>query len=198
MYRIVLNGGFEQRFNEKVSACVIGFLTRKFGSYTVQAIDLHLKSQGVRIFKMCDNPRLFKKELFAMFNAGAESLESEIIVEIFREFGYNTDETNLEAALLLLKEVANEMENEGTNSLSPSQDDDYYSSETKGREAGSGNKNLGAIFLFSKKRTLKLYKCKNCPAVFLFRQDMENHKKEKNHLDFEIETFVSQYDGSNK
>lgn len=193
-----MKGGFEQRFNERVSACVIGFLTKRFNSYTVQAMDLHLKSHGVRIFQICDNPRLFKKELFTMFNAGSESIESEIIVEIFREFGYNTDETDLEAALLLLKQVANEMENEGINSLLPSQDDDDSSSETKGREAGSRNKNLGATFLFSKKRNLKLYKCKNCPVVFLFRQDMENHKKEKNHLDFEIETFVSKYDGSSK
>ncbi|HEV8404273.1 MAG TPA: hypothetical protein VGQ13_00035 [Nitrososphaera sp.] len=172
----------------------MAFLTKRFNSYTVQAMDLHLKSHGVRIFQICDNLGLFKKELFTMFNAGSESIESEIIVEIFREFGYNTDETDLEAALLLLKQVTNEMENEGINSLLSSQDDDDSSSETK----GSRNKNLGATFLFSKKRNLKLYKCKNCPVVFLFRQDMENHKKEKNHLDFEIETFVSEYDGSRK
>jgi hypothetical protein len=194
-----LNGGFEQRFNERVSACVIGFLTKRFNSYTVQAMDLHLKSHGASIFQICDNPGLFKKELFTMFNAGSESIESEIIVEIFRDFGYNTDETDLEAALLLLKQVANEMENEGINSLLPSQDDDDYSSgKTKGSESGSRNNNLGATFLFSKKRNLKLYKCKNCPVVFLFRQDMENHKKEKHHLDFEIETFVSKYDDSSK
>lgn len=194
-----MNGGFEQRFNERVSGCVIGFLTKRFNSYTVQAMDLHLKSHGGSIFQICDSPGLFKKELFTMFNAGSESIESEIIVEIFRDFGYNTDETNLEAALLLLKQVANAMENEGINSLLPSQDDDDYSSgKTKGREAGNGNKNLGATFLFSKKRNLKLYKCKNCPVVFLFRQDMENHKQEKHHLDFEIETFVSKYDDSSK
>lgn len=166
--------GFERRFNEIVSDAVMNFFEKKLGSNTIEAFDSHLLANGSSLKAISNDARLLKRELFVMFKAGAESIEAELIRAIYCEFGFQTQNTDLEEAIALLRDIVQVTENEGADSLSENRINNI-------------SKQFGHNIFIENKLKLKLFKCKDCSAFFMFPDDVEHHKKEKNHVNCVIE-----------
>lgn len=160
--------GYEKRFNEIVANSLIKFLETKFNSNTVEALESHLQENGSSLKTIANSPRLLKKVLFVIFKAGAESTEAEIIRALFSEFGFETELTDLEEALALLSGVVKGAENEGADSLS----------ETR---VNNINRELGHTIIVQNKSKLRVYTCKDCGAIFLFKDDVDYNSHEIKH-----------------
>lgn len=159
--------GYEKGFNEIVANSLIKFLETKFNSNTVEALESHLQANGSSLKTIANSPRLLKKELFVIFKAGAESIEAEIIRALFSEFGFETELTDLQEALALLSGIVKGAENEGADSLS----------ETR---VNNINRELSHTIIVQNPK-LRVYTCKDCGAIFLFKDDVDFNSHETKH-----------------